>query len=514
MLLPRNLCPCRWFLLTIVLTLLGPGTARAQSADSTRAAIICFIRADEPAAASNAEPLYVSLLAQPQFLLEAGAGMRYRIRSVGEVRLLLVRQAPAAGKLTVATDSREQVVQVPANAVVYLLYEPALGRFKPIGRDEALPVLRKIRNQREATEQLAPPPPPSAPVAAGADAAPTPVEHPDYALIHFIRSTSSNGANCRTSLTLPNQREFPLSIGSVVNYRVYSEGEVTITLDMVCPLGYRSAGANATQLTVKLKRGEDHYVLFHAGTFTVVALTEAQPHLSRSRNVMKQEENLDFPINRGSLREAAQRAGKGQSTCFLVSAQGYLVTNNHCVENSTTLKVRGINGDFATAHAATIVAKDPSNDLALIRLTDATLTFAPPPYQLRTTSVLQAERVYALGFPVAEALGNEIKITEGIISARSGLHGDVSKFQISAAVNPGNSGGPLIDENGSLIGVVYAKMGEIDATGYAVKALYLDTFLKSVEAFPYPTFTDRLAALKLPQKVAELQKCIFLLEAE
>ncbi len=212
--------------------------------------------------------------------------------------------------------------------------------------------------------------------------------------------------------------------------------------------------------------------------------------------------------------EAPKRSGKGQSTCFLISSSGYLVTNYHCVENSTEIKVKGINGDYATQHAATVVAKDPSNDLALLKLTDPALKLPALPYQLRTTGILQAERIYALGFPVAEVLGNELKITEGIISARSGPLGDVSKFQISAAVNPGNSGGPLIDENGNLIGVVYAKMGAIDATGYAVKALYLETFLKSVETFPYPTFIDRLTTLKLPQKMVELEKCIFLLETK
>jgi hypothetical protein len=72
----------------------------------------------------------------------------------------------------------------------------------------------------------------------------------------------------------------------------------------------------------------------------------------------------------------------------------------------------------------------------------------------------------------------------------------------------------LIDEAGNLIGVIYAKSTVAETTGYAVKAAYLDTFLKNIDSFTYPTFSDKLLALSLPQKVAELAKCIFLLETK
>src|SRR5690606_18812934 len=121
---------------------------------------------------------------------------------------------------------------------------------------------------------------------------------------------------------------------------------------------------------------------------------------------------------------------------FVISTDGYLVTNYHCIENAKEITVKGIDGDFVTKYGASVVASDPSNDLALIKVGNKNVKFAIPPFAVRSSGVAQAEKVYALGFPKAEAMGEEVKITEGIISAKSGVQGDISKFQISAAVNP------------------------------------------------------------------------------
>ena len=130
------------------------------------------------------------------------------------------------------------------------------------------------------------------------------------------------------------------------------------------------------------------------------------------------------------------------------------------------------------------------------------------------SGVEQAEKVYALGFPSADAMGADLKITDGIISSKSGVQGDISKYQISAAVNPGNSGGPLIDENGSLIGVIYAKSTIAESAGYAIKAGYVDLFLKNADGFVFPTYTNALQGKSLPEKVATLKNFIFIVESK
>lgn len=338
-------------------------------------------------------------------------------------------------------------------------------------------------------------------------------ENLPYSTINIIRNGSFFGSNCVTNITLPNQREFNLSLNSIVKYKIYSTGEISVTLNILCPASQNlPASSSSTQVTLDIKGDSVYYLYYNAGSFKQVEQSAVQKNLDKIKNVMKQEENLDFPINKSSLKNATKKDGKGQGTCFLVSQEGYLITNFHCVENSKEITVRGIDEDFTTKYGATLVASDPSNDLALIKINNKNVKFNIPPYSIRSVGVSQAEKVYALGFPKADAMGEEVKITEGIISAKSGVQGDISKFQISAAVNPGNSGGPLIDEEGNLIGVIYAKSTIADAAGYAIKASYLDAFLKNIENFNYPTLTNSIKKEPITKKVEILKDYIFIIE--
>ena len=76
-------------------------------------------------------------------------------------------------------------------------------------------------------------------------------------------------------------------------------------------------------------------------------------------------------------------------------------------------------------------------------------------------------------------MGDEIKLTEGIISSSTGYKGNNALYQISAAVQPGNSGGPLFNENGVVIGIVCAKHSDAENANYAVKISYLYSLLNS-----------------------------------
>jgi S1-C subfamily serine protease len=221
------------------------------------------------------------------------------------------------------------------------------------------------------------------------------------------------------------------------------------------------------------------------------------------------EEDMNNPW--GKL-ENGKKSGKGQGTCFAISPEGYVITNYHCVENAKEITIKGIDGDFTTKYAASVIASDPSNDLALLKVLNKNVKFDSLPYGVKSSNVNQAEKVYTLGFPAATAMGAEMKITDGIISAKSGVGGDISKFQISAAVNPGNSGGPLIDEQGNLIGVIFAKSTIAESAGYAIKASYLETFLKNVDGFEFPTFVNSMKDKPFTEKVADWKNYIFIVE--
>lgn len=335
--------------------------------------------------------------------------------------------------------------------------------------------------------------------------------------IHFVYSGSFIGSECTTAIGFPNQQEVVFSLGSLLNYKVYSEGEISITITI------RRAGTKyfkpltlTQQLQIKVERGADYYVTYVvAGKnrgFQIVTKEAVQALLDESKNIVIWEEDLDSPINRNSVRGFTKKGVKGQGTCFAISPNGYLVTNYHCIENAKEITVKGIDGDLTTKYGATVVASDPSNDLAILKIGNKNVKFNTLSFGFRSSGVAQAEKVYALGFPAAAAMGTEVKITEGIISAKSGVNGDISKFQISAAVNPGNSGGPLIDEQGNLIGVIFAKSTIAESAGYAIKASYLETFLKNVEGFEFPTFVNSMKDKPFTEKVADWKNYIFIVE--
>lgn len=141
---------------------------------------------------------------------------------------------------------------------------------------------------------------------------------------------------------------------------------------------------------------------------------------------------------------------RGSGTAFVVHPDGLLLTAHHVVENADSIDV-SCSGQ--SAQAAMVRSASPSTDLALLEVeglnVDAYLSFAQSGPEL-------GEEVFTVGYPLVNLLGTEPKYTEGTISALSGPGGDASYVQISVPVQPGNSGGPLVNERGEVVGVVIA----------------------------------------------------------
>ena len=134
------------------------------------------------------------------------------------------------------------------------------------------------------------------------------------------------------------------------------------------------------------------------------------------------------------------------------------MTNFHVIDNAKTIQIQGIDGDFSVKYNASIIATDKYNDLALLRINDSRFTgFGNIPYNIKTTLSDVGEEIFVLGYPLTSTMGDEIKLTTGVISSKTGFQGDVSLYQISAPIQPGNSGGPLFDYQGNLVGIVNAK---------------------------------------------------------
>ena len=140
-------------------------------------------------------------------------------------------------------------------------------------------------------------------------------------------------------------------------------------------------------------------------------------------------------------------------TGFFVSTKGTVITNAHVVEDCVAIRATTSQG--ATA-AAKVLARDVRNDLALL---DTGL--AVDKVAAFRTNVRLGEAVEAFGYPLTDVLSKSGNFTLGNVSALVGIGEDSRYFQISAPVQPGNSGGPLLDQNGNLVGVVSAKLNAL-----------------------------------------------------
>ncbi len=167
---------------------------------------------------------------------------------------------------------------------------------------------------------------------------------------------------------------------------------------------------------------------------------------------------------------------------FFVTRDGYLLTSSHVVQRGGRLVVRTKDATFA----AKLARSDKANDVALLKISG---TFRPLPVT-PSGAVKLGDSVFTIGFPNILLQGLSPKITKGEISSLAGALDDPRHFQISVAVQPGNSGGPLVNEHGNVVGIVASKLSAIaalEATGdlpenvnYAVKSSVLSILLESL----------------------------------
>jgi S1-C subfamily serine protease len=165
------------------------------------------------------------------------------------------------------------------------------------------------------------------------------------------------------------------------------------------------------------------------------------------------------------------QAAKGSGTAFVVSSDGYLVTCAHVVRGATDIQVT-LGGQTTPCD---VVARDDAHDLALLRTARQKLPVLP----LGDSEAVElAEEVRAIGFPLSDVLGSSLKVTQGSVAGIA-VQRRGKVFQIDAAVNPGNSGGPLVDGRGSVVGVVNAQLVGFDVSkvGFAVPVNYAKTLL-------------------------------------
>jgi TPR repeat protein len=167
---------------------------------------------------------------------------------------------------------------------------------------------------------------------------------------------------------------------------------------------------------------------------------------------------------------------------FFITSDGYLGTNEHVVRTHNRIRILAQEGFLV----ARVLKTDPANDLALLKV-EGRFSFLAV---VTSRAIKLGRPVTTVGFPNIGLQGFSPKLAKGEIASLSGAGDDARYFQISVPVQPGNSGGALVDERGNVVGVVSAKLSAraaLAASGalpenvnYAVKSSYLLSFLESV----------------------------------
>ena len=190
--------------------------------------------------------------------------------------------------------------------------------------------------------------------------------------------------------------------------------------------------------------------------------------------------------------------------------KGYLATNYHVVEDASVIKVFGVKGNFNVGYNAKVIITDKVNDLAVLKIDDSRFQgFGAIPYRVKTSMAEVGESCFVLGYPMTMTMGSEIKLTTGVVSARSGFQGDVSLYQISAPIQPGNSGGPCFDNSGNLVGIVNAKHKGAENVSYAIKASYLQNLVESSDVSGLLPQSNTVSGYALQGKVKSIKNFVF-----
>jgi serine protease Do len=199
-----------------------------------------------------------------------------------------------------------------------------------------------------------------------------------------------------------------------------------------------------------------------------------------------------------------------RGTGFALTGNGYIVTNYHVVNGADSVYVQNAAGEsFHTK----VVYTEPQYDVAILQINDpAFKNLGTVPYSFKKAKSDLGETVYTLGYP-----GDEIKFGPGSLTAATGFKGDTTEYELFIPVNPGNSGGPLMDDKGNVIGVINGKQTQTSGAAFAVKSNYL---LKAIQSIPADSLNkslilnnkNSLANLNRTQQIKKIRNYVFMVK--
>ncbi|GAB2691161.1 hypothetical protein GCM10027037_13030 [Mucilaginibacter koreensis] len=254
--------------------------------------------------------------------------------------------------------------------------------------------------------------------------------------------------------------------------------------------------------------------LFFSGYFAEKSETQyLRSEIKKTQHVTAQlashTNQIIKDINSPRARFSSQSNFTG--TGFAISADGYLVTNYHVVNGADSVHVQNGAGEYTSK----VIYTDPKYDIAILKIDDPSFKrLSNLPYNFKHSKTDLGESVYTAGYP-----DDSLVCGRGYLASSAGLHGDTLNYEISIPVNPGNSGGPIWDASGNIIGIVSMRAVQREGAAFAVKSKYL---LKAIENIPADSVNNTklavnnskssLAGLSWPQQIKRMQNYVFMVK--
>jgi serine protease Do len=209
---------------------------------------------------------------------------------------------------------------------------------------------------------------------------------------------------------------------------------------------------------------------------------------------------------------------KSGGTGFLIDGKGYLVTNAHVVKNSTIVEVQNSQGEYK----ARILHVDPVADLAFLKIEDTAFrSYSQLPYGISRMKARLGEDLFTMGYP-----RDEIVYSKGYVSARTGFRGDTLAYQITIAANPGNSGTPVFNRDGEVVGIVSGSQQNAQMVVFAIRSKNIfravdemkddSILLKNDSDFVHlhiPTSSSIKGLDRVDQQIPKIEDCIFIVKS-
>ena len=218
-------------------------------------------------------------------------------------------------------------------------------------------------------------------------------------------------------------------------------------------------------------------------------LKEERKRKALEKEIAKlKQKNKELQHPKKNKQKSSNEIGSG----FYVSKFRHIITNQHVVNECKKITV----GDSMTSQIpADLIASDKRNDLAILQTVSMEMASADTKSFLeklaveivpvlsgglmRSEDVSGGEEIFVAGYPLGNMVSDQMKLTDGIVSATKGLDNDVSRFEISSVVRKGNSGGPIYDSKGNIVGVVVERfnVNRSDNVNFAIKGSTVKQFL-------------------------------------